>query len=243
MLNQLQAFWTKNGIAAESFTCPHQDQCRRGDFVGPKEAYVGPQYEEGGPFPRLVFVSLDPGWSYAEPAKRTWQAVRSQVMGYNLEKFPKGRHWYRTVDLAYRILNRFVPQEVSSVYQATPYFAHINCVKCCMNKNEARSQADRVLFDNCKDYIPKELELLQPDIIVSQGNAAWTAVSKGFRKDAKVSHHQCHDGSSLEYYEIELVGKPALWFFTYHPTTSHYNRKHHPYLEDFGDIAQNRVRL
>ncbi|PYQ74283.1 MAG: hypothetical protein DMG01_21090 [Acidobacteria bacterium] len=46
------------------------------------------------------------------------------------------------------------------------HFAHMNSAKCCQN-NPRNAQAAAVLFENCRPFIAKELELLQPDIIVS----------------------------------------------------------------------------
>ena len=66
-----------------------EQKCDRGNFVGPKEAYVGSKYEQGGAFPRLLFISLDSGYGYPKPVDRTWRAVRSQNMGYNVSNYTR----------------------------------------------------------------------------------------------------------------------------------------------------------
>jgi len=87
----------------------------------------------------------------------------------------------------------------------------MNSAKCCQN-NPRNAQAAAVLFENCRPFIAKELELLQPDIIVSQGDHAMKAVAEGLSEPAPRLRGSC---------AIRIIrcgGRPALWIATYHPT-------------------------
>lgn len=77
MIKELTAYYQQRGISALDFRCPHLNVCCKGNerFVEAKEAFVGTEYEKGV-FPRLLFVSLDPGSSYSDPRLRTVESVR-----------------------------------------------------------------------------------------------------------------------------------------------------------------------
>ena len=90
----------------------------------------------------------------------------------------------------------------------TKYFAHANSAKCCMN-NPQRKKASAVLFRNCQRYLRGELAILKPDIIVTQGNEAKSAICT--MKDQTVQ--------SLDEFAsvISFIGKKTFWLHTYHP--------------------------
>ena len=207
--------------------------------MGPKEAYVGTEYEKGGSFPRLLFISLDSGFGYPNPAERTWHAVRRQNLGCLVPQLHKGGHWYRTLDLAYRIMNLFLPGKVQVIQDILPYFSHINSAKCCMNNPGNHNQADKILFQNCKDYIADQVEILSPDIIITQGIDAWSSISERYRISAKVDRINCDKGISLDYYQISLKNKSTLWFFTYNPVTANYNKRNYPCLDNIALTAHS----
>jgi len=118
----------------------------------------------------------------------------------------KHKHWYRTHELAWYILKEFMP--CLNIEEAKYYFAHANSAKCCMNKKR-RKKADKVLFKNCKTYLKGELEILDPQIIITQGNEAKSAISSLCDSmDKKIDEF-----SSL----ITLNGKSIFWLHTYHP--------------------------
>ena len=76
------------------------------------------------------------------------------------------------------------------------------------------SQADRTLFENCRRFIPEELRLLSPDIIVTQGGPAKDAILKGF--DVPQHDVRTVNGAHYETGFIELEPKPkplpeAVW--------------------------------
>ena len=235
MLDKLERYYADRGILATRFTCSHRDECcgglskcRTGSkscFTGPKSAYVGERYEHAhdGRFPRLLFVSLDSGSAEANPTKRLPQAVRQQTIEGCLG--PKNRHWYLTHELAACIFNRIL-KTCMTPRQAQPYFAHANAAKCCQNKPR-RGQADKRLFDNCRQYLRGELEILCPDIIVSQGDPAGVGVAFVVGEDQPPP--RCRPTK-----RVHLGNREVFWLHTYHPGARKY---FYPQRARWGEFA------
>jgi hypothetical protein len=207
MLNKLQTYYEQNGILATSFTCKHREECSKDCeiFTGPKSAFVSTGYESRI-FPRLLFLSLDSGSGDKEDKNRLPNAVRHQEETRDVMSLPKNKHWFRTHELAWYILKRFNP--LLKLEEAKGYFAHANSAKCCMNKIQ-RKKADNVLFKNCQKYLKQELEILNPEIVVTQGNEAKKAILEMLETRIKY----IDDYSSI----IRINDKEVFWLHTYHP--------------------------
>src|SRR5690606_234200 len=146
-------------------------------FTTAKEAFVSSGYVKHE-LPRIVFLSLDSGSAEKDPHLKTLESVRIwEEEKENVLALPKNKHWYRTHELAYTILRNF--RLDLRIDQARHYFAHVNSAKCCMN-NPQRAQANQILFDNCGEFTPGELEILDPDIIITQGKWAKLVIDKAF---------------------------------------------------------------
>lgn len=120
---------------------------------------------------------------------------------------PKNRHWYRTHELAWYILSCFDPS--MTIKETKKYFAHVNSAKCCMNKT-GNKKADRVLFKNCRIYLKEELSILDPKIIVTQGNEAKTAV----QEICEETINKFDEYASI----IRFNATEIFWLHTYHPS-------------------------
>ena len=176
------------------------------EFTGPKSAFVSTGYE-ANKLPRLLFLSLDSGRGEAKDTERLPLAVRQQNEDdRDTLSLHKHKHWYRTHELAWYILKIYKPD--LRVEDAKHFFAHANSAKCCMNKNQ-KKKADRILFKNCQEYLGEEISILDPKIIVSQGNEAKFGIEK-FKERSIKSFDQFAQ-------IIELNGKPIFWLHTYHP--------------------------
>jgi len=213
MLSELRTYLDRNSIGAQSFACRYGPVCSSagGTFTTAKESFVGPEYEKGT-LPRLLFLSLDSGSAEADPRLKTLEAVRAQELTTDILTLPRGRHWYETHELAWVLLQHF--KRDLKLAEINRYFAHVNSAKCCLN-HPLRRQAADVLFDNCREFIPSELRILKPDIIVSQGGQA-RRVMEGFRITKPLS--RLLDSERCEMAEIRCGDKPALWIATHHPT-------------------------
>lgn len=208
MLQELEDYYRRNGILSTSFTCSFQHDCQ-GDcesFTGPKSAFVSSGYAEAE-LPRLLFLSLDSGSGDADPKNRIPSTVqRQEEWERDLNTLHKHKHWYRTHELAWYILRKFNPR--LQIGEARRFFAHANSAKCCMNKRQ-RKKADKQLFRNCRRYIQGELAILDPEIIVTQGNEAKVAVES----IVPSPDQKFDDFASI----IFLNNRKVFWLHTYHP--------------------------
>jgi hypothetical protein len=215
MLPALRDYYDANGIGALTFACRHHDRCAAESpgFTTAKEAYVGPEYE-AGMLPRLLFLSLDSGSADSAPATKTLEANREWMRGANVASFPKGRHWSETHELACCLLRPFKPD--LTVATIGPYFAHTNSAKCCLN-NPGHAVASETLFRSCRAFIPGEIRILRPDILVTQGDYARDAVVGAFEVEAQLAGPK---GSVLCRATILRVTptQRAIWFHSYHPS-------------------------
>lgn len=182
---------------------------------------MGPRYGEGT-LPRLLFLSLDSGEGRRDPQQRTGEAVRRQALDCDVAALPKNRHWYRTHEMAWELLRQFEPH--LTVADTRLHFAHVNSAKCCQNKR-GRERADSTLFENCRRFIPGELRILKPDVVVTQGRPAKDAVLKSYGAQQhdkrtvesdrrRFKRDACYETGLIE---IEPDEKLCLWLHTFHP--------------------------
>jgi len=214
MLERLEKFYKRNGILSTSFTCKHKDDCK-GDcdtFTGPKSAFVSSGYVENK-LPRLLFLSLDSGSGDPDENNRLPAAVRQQEeIDRDIRPLHKGKHWYRTHELAWYILKRFRPE--LKIEEAKGFFSHANSAKCCMN-NKHKRKASGKLFENCRGYLKGELDILAPQLLVTQGHEAKQAIALLAEKTID----EIDEFSSV----IALSGNPVFWLHTYHPRNGRFN--------------------
>lgn len=222
MLDRLNAFYSSRGISPVGFRCPSRTVCSANSphFTEAKASFVGPRYNERT-LPRLLFLSLDAGRGRPDPQQRTVEAVRMRELARDVAALPKNQHWYRTHEMAFELLRQFEPR--LSVADTRLYFAHVNCAKCCQNKR-GKKQADSTLFENCRGFIPGELGILKPDVVVTQGGPAKDAIlrSLAVRRHVRRSvesgaryRRDAHYETGL--IELEPDGQISLWLQTYHP--------------------------
>jgi hypothetical protein len=224
MLATLERYYRQNGILATSFFCKHRTECSSdcATFTGPKSAYVSSGYEQGV-LPRLLFLSLDSGSGDKNDEDRLPTAVRKQEEERDVLALAKHKHWFRTHELAWYVLKAFHPS--LKVEEAKKYFAHANSAKCCMNKAQ-KEKADTVLFKNCQGYLKRELEILDPAIIVTQGNEAKKVILQLLERRLRT----IDDFSSI----IRLNSKEIFWLHTYHPNNWGAFNRHRCFNKDTG---------
>jgi hypothetical protein len=231
MYKELHDYYRAKGISALNFNCPYFSSCSGkfpAQFTTAKESFVSSGYVSHT-IPRLVFISLDSGSAETDPALKTLESIRTwEEEKENIDSLPKNKHWYRTHELAFTILRNF--QHGLKLQDARHYFAHINSAKCCEN-NPGRGQAHQILFDNCRHFVPGELNILDPDIIISQGKWGRLAMQGAFpvlRPPAYVP---------VELNEVKFVtinSHPVIWIETFHPRHTSFhttNRVHYTLYE------------
>ena len=219
MRKKLRAYFDSLGIAANNFSCMNCKECKAGNpnFVEATEPYVGIRYEMNK-LPRVLFVSLDPGSADSDPNERTMEASREWMANCNPLELHKGQHWYETHELAWRILRKFLPG--LQFKKIGPYFAHTNCAKCCHNLPQ-RAMGPNVMFENCRPFMPKEIEILAPDVLVTQGDSAKWVVEYEIYKDDKECYKKAEmleTGMDCCKVYIIIIGKrKVVWIHSYHP--------------------------
>ncbi len=87
------------------------------------------------------------------------------------------------------------------------YFAHANSAKCNMGKAQ-NAKANSILFRNCLQYLPNEIAVLTPDVLITQGAEAKKAVET-------ISIVGKELGSAVKV--VMLSGREVLWIHTFHP--------------------------
>jgi len=232
MIEDLQNYYSENGILSTSFTCAYKSQCQSdcSEFTGPKSAFVSSGYEEHS-LPRLLFLSLDSGSGDKNNINRMPLSVRQQEeIDRDVLSLHKHKHWYRTHELAWYIFRHF--DEDIKIQEAKKYFSHANSAKCCMNKAQRR-KANAVLFKNCKRYLRGELLILSPEIIITQGNEAKEAIWSLRKKIIE----RIDEFASV----IKLNNKQVFWLHTYHPNNwGAFNKQRN--FDKTNDIALGWVR-
>jgi hypothetical protein len=228
MYKQLTDYYISKGISAIHFNCPYFKSCSRTaphTFTTAKESFISSDYVEHT-LPRIVFLSLDSGSAEKDPALKTLESIRKwEEEKENIYLLSRNKHWYRTHELAYTILKNFKPD--LRIDQARHYFAHVNSAKCCMN-NPQRAQANQILFDNCREFIPGELEILDPNIIITQGRWAKLALEGAF---PELEKSDIIPDSLSEVNIIQVNDHPVLWIETFHPRNPSFhtvNRNNYP---------------
>lgn len=218
MLQKLKNYYETNKISAENFDCEKKKKCKGelDDFNEAKEAFVGTKYEQGDFRPRILFISLDSGSDKSESKWRTMKKVREWYEDIdNIKNIAKDHHLPQTQFFAYEILKNFKANLTPA--DTTPYFAHINSAKCCANLPGSNMAPSR-MFTNCRKYIPEEIEILNPDIIIAQGRYAWYVRSLLDETEHHAKKYNCSGKiKDCGLYLISLNGKKVMWIDTYHP--------------------------
>lgn len=246
MLQELDDYYRRRGIHPQGFRCCCRDACASttNRFTEAKSAFVGTRYEDRSAGCCLLFLGLDPGegeeWS--EPEQRTPEAIQQKIES---DRPGDNQHWWGTLRFALRILSIF-DDKLNKLYEdlesdygdcrlshkrflnrkqtefqllVTPSFAHANAVRCSVNAKN-KKQASPILYANCQKYLCEELEILRPDIIVTQGDDA----KEGLRRCAQeiAPHANCKSGCQPNCSErcklVLLGGRKVLWICTYHPS-------------------------
>ena len=185
-------------------------------FTGPKSSYVGTEYERSvgfaqGGLPRLLILSPDSGGETWDATSKTPEQVRrgEEPADHNVAGFRKNTHWSRTYELASYILRVF-DSKFEDSQNVNGHFAHVNVAKCSGNRRD-NAQTDLILFKNCRGYLSGELEILRPDILITQGVQARDALRSLYRDPA--------DQMSKIVWVPFGAGHEALRLWTYHPTS------------------------
>jgi len=205
--DRLAMYLAKSGIGAQSFSCTHRHDCRRdvesrgGCFTEAADTQIGCLY--GSVRPRFVHISLDPG---------TGECLKERVLspeGTAHFKAPWLRHtghWYwllRVVGPMMRAAGIHVHDDT-----AHAYIAHTSAARCAANLERGR-QGPPSLVGRCKEYLREELEILDPDIVVSMGKSAHESLE---------STHRFRRVDSDDLRTLTINDREIVWIALPHPS-------------------------
>lgn len=231
----IKDYYKRNHIEPNSyrrFECPDKELCRDGckTLTTGNEPFIGSRYERRVR-PRLLIFSAEPAGGDPQNANgRTveghaaWESEEKQKMK-KTGLHPRS-HWFKTAQTAVWVFEVIKTRKPSQwVWDAAcrsefpavaPYWAHTNSGKCSQNLPGGHT-ASAVLFENCKKYIGREIRILDPDIIVTQGQRAREAL------EAAIEWKELEPRRSAQSYEtgschvLIMPGHPVLWIVMPHP--------------------------
>ncbi len=182
----------------EAFGCSKKCECRAAcrqkkkdaDFSPPTDGVCVSRYYEDRDFhgysiPRILVLSLSP----PQPKRN----VKPDCPQGHLNP-----HWRETLGIVRSILHPFIGEECfpepvrywderEKLAVIHDLFVHVRAAKCCSNANGKRQEPPRV-YENCREYLSKELQILKPDVIITQGKYAHgVAVENAFQMVNRVS--------------------------------------------------------
>ncbi len=199
---QLNQYYESKGIApvdgtngyANSygvFRCPKKDCCRdacydywkKGEedifcFSPPIDSVCVSQYYTdktycGDSIPRIVVISL----SAPEPSMPTGGIITGAM----------NQHWRETLAMVRSLLYPFIAPEKfpmpirnwedEDITIVESLFVQARTAKCCSNANGGKEEPSKV-YENCGGYLSEEISILEPDVIITQGNNAHPRAKK-----------------------------------------------------------------
>lgn len=204
--------------------CPFFDECEKGiskscTFRFDK-AKVGEKYGENSEIPKIVFVGLE--------GLNEHQGIEKPETDKCYNPHYKGVRYV----LAYLLSSYFSKERPDSVLkeclkdyvETMEYFALLNCYKCAFGdkpKGRPHSEAMRV---NCQEILFREIEALEPDIVVFQvkdeskrPNDFVKNLEKNFgEKNPIYGNTESENTDTGAYWYTLPSGKRFIWIWTYH---------------------------
>lgn len=220
-----------NGYAQRfiDFGCEKKDSClcackawkRDVDFSPPIDGvYVSQSYDDqkycGYCIPRIVVLSL----SAPEPSKPTEEVSTG----------PLNPHWRETLAMVRSLLHPFIASEKfpnpirnwedEDRMIVESLFIHARTAKCCSNADGSRQEPPKV-YENCGGYLSEEMAILEPDVIITQGNNAHPMAEEHvFNAVEKVTDIEGIDsGHNVAYVAtLRCNSRSVFWLRSYHPS-------------------------
>lgn len=207
--------------------CPFFDECEKGiskscTFRFDK-AKVGVEYGKNPEIPKIVFVGLE-GLNEHQGIEET-----ETVNCYNPHY--KGVRYV----LAYLLSSYFSKERPDSVLkeclkdyvETMEYFALLNCYKCAFGDDSQGRPHSEAMRVNCQEILFREIEALEPDIVVFQvkdKNKRPTNFEKNLANKFGKEELICGNEDTGAYWYTLPSGKRFIWIWTYHGAGNKYPR-------------------
>ena len=250
MQRQLDHYYRRVGIAPVEdrrgnydemfsvFCCPKKEDCRkvcceehksldrgeefifspRTDGVEISRCYKNKTYLDYS-IPRIVVVSL----SAPMPGPPLPSAEKKRT--------PLNQHWRETLAMVRSLLHSFIApekfpepvayEEDESKKIVEQLFVHVRTAKCCSNANGKKREPGQV-YKNCGCYLSEELGILEPNVIVTQGDPAHDESKNHVfgegAMDTEVEEVRGVTNSIARIVNLKEDNGRVCWLRTYHPS-------------------------
>lgn len=167
VVTRLKAFYDLERISPRGFACSHQEFCTQaaqpGSLRHGAEPYVGSRY---GSLLKIVVIDL---CRETAPAESESQHAFSESMNEELAN----PHLKGTL----RLLRKLMAKELGDE-SPLGYFAQIHAAKC--SRLEATGTLPDELFGKCRGFCKAELNILEPNLIITHGEPAQRVLDEDF---------------------------------------------------------------
>ena len=205
----------------------------KGNGVHASQYYQDGEYE-GIKIPRIVILSLSR--PQPKPGEDLLDPPPPQGFGGD-----RNQHWPRTLLTVRSLLYPFIGNTDDSPIEKL--FVHVRTAKCCSNVGGGSYEDDKV-YENCGVFLPGELSILKPDVIVTQGGDAYRAAQKyAFDVVEKVEVSGL-DPSIAHIVNLKHDNHSAYWLRMIFPTNryGHMNTWDEQAGEECNGVRKNLVR-
>lgn len=203
--------------------CPYYEECFACAGSEPKFAFdfaakVGVKYGEPGS-PKILIVGQEGKTGHQEVGKTTESIDPGS--GANNDHYRKTLYtlallFGRDTPLGYANADLVIHEDLLQRFCLTNYF---KCAISGGSESDCRGlHHTRAMKDNCYHLLEKEIDVLEPDIVVIQGKSTpepfWTVYGEGVRINGNRTKE--YDTLSL-YRHNHKNGKPFYILYSYHP--------------------------
>lgn len=203
--------------------CPYYDECFASAGSGPKFTFdyatkIGSKYGEPGN-PKILIVGQEGKTGHQEVGKTT-ESIDSRS-GANNDHYRKTLYtlallFGKDIPLSYAYADLVTHEDLLQRFCLTNYF---KCAISGETESDCRGlHHTRAMKDNCYHLLEKEIDILEPDIVVIQGKFTpppfWTVYGEGVR----INGNRTKEDDTLSLYcHKHKSGKPFYILYSYHP--------------------------
>jgi hypothetical protein len=211
--------------------CRHADRCgaeacRVGaDFYAGQLSYLGPHYDliQSGEALRVLIVPMEvgagPAYVSMERRSEGVQAVRYGTRNPHMQGVVFALQLAFGLPLSDRRANEHLDSNHGRIH-VLDAFAMANLRLCSLAGPGKTSKATSIVSENCFEHLAETIRILEPTLVISQGNTLHPTLSRHFTLDHEYSEHV---------FRASLKGHQFIWAWFYHPTRW-WDRRGRPYL-------------
>lgn len=223
--------------------CPYYSECFA-SAAGPSKfefdyaAKVGVNYGEAG-FPKILIVGQEGKSGHTETGKT------SESIEQNNE------HYRKTLYTLALLLGETKPasfsvNDLKSSEELLKRFCLTNYYKCALQGSDSQACRNlphtKEMKENCHHILEKEIEILEPDVVIIQGKFTPEAFWNAFGKGERIAGNRTEADDTLSLYRYNPEGKkPFYIIYSYHPC--YFQAWSGVLLEEFEQIIKKFLKM